>query len=62
MTYADVLRYFHTQTRAAQALGIQQSSISRWKTQGHIPWTRQCHIQVVTRGKLIANKKDARAN
>lgn len=54
MTYDDVIKHFGTQTKAAEALGLSQSSISDWKRVG-ITHLRQLHIEAVTRGKLKAD-------
>lgn len=54
MTYDDVIKFFGTQSAAAAALGLHQSSISDWKRDG-ITNLRQLHIEAVTKGKLKAD-------
>lgn len=50
----DVVSYFKTQAKAAEALGISQSAVSQWFEDGEVPFLRQMHIQVVTNGALVA--------
>lgn len=57
MTYDDLLRHFGSQAEAARALDLQPPSVSEWQATT-IPYPRQCQIEVVTGGKLIARKKD----
>ncbi len=54
MTYDDVIEHFGTQAKAADALGLTQSSISDWKRVG-ITNLRQLHIEAVTKGRLKAD-------
>ena len=55
MTYSQLLRYFGTQVRIAEALGIRQSSVARWKSRDRIPWGSQLEAQRVTGGRLKAD-------
>lgn len=59
MTYDDLIRHFGTQTRAAEALGLAQPSVSEWQQRG-IPFLRQLHIEKLTKGRLKAEFKSAR--
>ncbi len=59
MTPNDVVQHFGTQVKAAQALGIKQSSIAGWIKNGAVPEGRQYQIQLLTGGKLQADRKAA---
>ena len=52
MKTADVTAFYDTQTAAAKALGIDQSSISGWGE--YPPDKRQIQIERVTKGALKA--------
>lgn len=60
MTYDDVIKHFGTQTKAADALGLSQPSVSEWQQRG-IPFLRQLHIEKLTKGKLKADTKAVKA-
>lgn len=54
MTTNEVLRVFETKAEVARALDISPSAVSRW---GIIPpLLRQYQLQVVTAGRLTAEK------
>lgn len=51
---SDVLEHFKTQAALARALGIGRASVNGWG--GVIPLDRQCQIEVITNGKLKADR------
>ena len=54
MLTKDAIDHFGSQTALAEALGIRQASVAGWgKT---VPPLRQLQIQVLTNGKLRADK------
>lgn len=55
MTYQDLIAHFKTQTAAAKAAGVRQSSVALWKKRGAIPILRQAQIQLLTGGQLKAD-------
>jgi DNA-binding transcriptional regulator YdaS (Cro superfamily) len=55
MDFNELIAYYGTQQKAADAIGIHQSSVAEWKTNG-IPIPRQYQIQVLTDGKLKASQ------
>lgn len=64
MTYDDLIKHYGTQTAAGEALGqlgegdgkgIRQSSVSEWKEKG-VPLYRQAQYEVLTRGRLKADR------
>lgn len=54
MKIDQVIKHFGSQVAAADALGVQQPTISNWKTRGRIPHIQQLRIEHVTEGKLKA--------
>ena len=55
MTYEQLLDFFGSQSKAADAIDVNQSSVSLWKDAG-IPPLRQLHIERITFGKLKADE------
>jgi DNA-binding transcriptional regulator YdaS (Cro superfamily) len=55
MKIDDVIRHFGSQVAVADALGVQQPTISNWRTRGSIPQLQQLRIQHITKGKLKAS-------
>jgi len=59
MTYHEALAHFGgTQVALAAALGIKQPTVSCWG--GDIPMSYQYQIEVMTKGKLKADKPTSR--
>lgn len=54
MKIDQVIKHFGSQVAAADALGVQQPTISNWKTRGRIPHIQQLRIEHLTNGKLKA--------
>ncbi len=55
MNAKQVVEFFGTQVKAAQALGIAQSSIAEWVSSGDVPMVRQYQIEIATEGQLRAD-------
>lgn len=55
MNPKQVIDYFGTQEKAAEALGLRQPSIAGWVGDGEIPLVRQYQIELATNGKLRAD-------
>lgn len=56
MTPQALLDHFKTAAAAARALKLKQPSISEWIEKGAIPIDRQCQIEIITGGALIADR------
>ena len=54
MKTQDAIKYFGTASRLARALGIERQAVSAWGEK--IPSGRQFQIEVITKGKLKAEK------
>lgn len=65
MTYDDLISHYTTQAAAGEALkqidgkGVAQSTVAGWKVEG-IPGPRQAQYELVTRGKLKADRQHRR--
>lgn len=59
MSPLEAIEHFGNQIELAKAVGVTQPTVSGWKTAGKIPEPRQFHIEVVTRGKLRADRPTA---
>lgn len=57
MTPQAVVEHFGTIAAAARALDIKGPSISGWIANGEIPIDRQCQIEVITGGRLVADRE-----
>jgi DNA-binding transcriptional regulator YdaS (Cro superfamily) len=54
MKIEQVIKHFGSQCAVAEALGVQQPTISNWKSRGSIPYLQQLRIEHATKGKLKA--------
>jgi DNA-binding transcriptional regulator YdaS (Cro superfamily) len=55
MTIDQLVQYFGSQAKAAQALGCTQPCVSNWKTRQRIPALQQIKAERISRGKLKAD-------
>lgn len=55
MKIEQVIKYFGSQVEVAKALGVQQPTISNWRTRGRIPHLQQLRLEHITKGKLKAS-------
>lgn len=58
MTPQQAISHFGSQSKLAAALGLKQPSIAGWVTEGKIPEPRQYQIEIVSGGKLKADRAD----
>jgi DNA-binding transcriptional regulator YdaS (Cro superfamily) len=54
MKTQDAIRYFGSQAALARALGIGRASVNAWGES--MPIDRQCQVEVLTDGKLRADR------
>ena len=59
MSPQEAIQHFGSQSALAGALGLTQPTVSGWKNEGRIPYTRQFQLQVLTGGKLKADESKA---
>lgn len=57
MNPQQVVEHFGGVTAAATALGIKPPSVSGWIEKGEVPIDRQCQIEVITGGRLVADRR-----
>ncbi len=55
MTPSELKDVLGTQTEIAKALGIAQSSVAEWFSNGEIPYLRQVQIELASGGLLRAD-------
>jgi hypothetical protein len=67
MTFDELIAHYGTQKAAGEALGafgkkeaVSQASVAEWKEKG-IPAPRQAQYQVLTKGRLKADRQQAAA-
>jgi DNA-binding transcriptional regulator YdaS (Cro superfamily) len=53
MDKADAIKWFGNGAALARALGVSTSAVSQWD---EIPLDRQCQIEVLTGGRLEADR------
>lgn len=56
MTPVDLLLYYESQSAIARAAGITQPSVWEWFENGYVPEGRQYQFEVLTKGKLLADR------
>ncbi len=59
MKFCEVMAYFdYKMTNISRALNVSRETVNAWKKKDAIPFAKQCELQVITNGKLIADKKE----
>lgn len=56
MTVTEVETYYTTLAAAAKELGITRQATSKWRDNDLIPFNTQYRIEVLTNGKLKADR------
>jgi transcriptional regulator with XRE-family HTH domain len=57
VTYDQVINFYLTQRRVAEAAGVGQSAVSNWRTRGRgIPHLCQLRLEAESKGALKASK------
>jgi hypothetical protein len=59
MKLSEVMIYYdYNMSAIARALDVSRQYVSLWKKNDKIPFSKQCELQVITAGKLMASKHD----
>jgi hypothetical protein len=59
MKFSEVMIFYdYNMAVIARTLKISRAYVALWKKENKIPYSKQCELQVVTEGKLLANKDD----
>ena len=58
MTIDEVINWYGNLTQACYALDIAFQNTTKWKAKGYVPWRQQLRIEIMTKGKLVADKED----
>lgn len=61
MTYDQLIAHYGTQKAAAEALGLSQPSLCEWRDNDLIPHPRQAQYELLTKGKLRAERPIGKA-
>lgn len=60
MKFSEVMIYYdYNMSKIARALDVSRQYVAVWRKKDAIPWPFQCELQIITDGKLIANKEHA---
>ncbi len=57
MTYKQLVLFYGTPSEAARRLGVTRAAVNVWRNKG-IPTGRQAYIQILTHGKLLADRPE----
>ena len=59
MKFKDVMAYYdYKMINIVRALNTARETVNAWKKNDHIPFKMQCMLEVITNGKLKADKED----
>jgi len=57
MKFSDIMIYYnYKMTNVARALHVGRQTVERWKKAGKIPFEKQCVLEILTDGKLVAER------
>ncbi len=60
MKFSEVMAYYdYKMSNICRALHVARETVKSWKKNDHIPFKMQCVLEVISDGKLKANKEDA---
>lgn len=57
MTVEQIRDFFGSLREAAKQLGYHRNSLYYWQNNGGIPTARQLHVELLTQGKLKADRR-----
>ena len=59
MKFSEVMIFYdYNMSKIAKALDTSRQYVSLWKKENKIPYPKQCELQIITNGKLLACKED----
>jgi hypothetical protein len=59
LKYSDVMIYYdYKMSNVARALGVSRQVIYYWHKRNRVPFSKQCELEILTKGALKANKED----
>lgn len=60
MTFAEVMAFYdYKMSNIARTLNLSRPTVTNWKNLNKIPYVYQCEIEVLTYGKLKAQKEES---
>lgn len=60
MTKTEAVKFFGSQRALAKACGVSAQAVSLW-ADDHIPMGHQYRLQILTKGKLMADQQPKKA-
>ncbi len=61
MKFSEVMIFYdYNMSKIAKALETTRQYVAQWKKDDSIPYPKQCELQIITGGQLIASKADDR--
>lgn len=58
MKFSDVMAYYdYKMINICRALHVARETVNTWKRKDEIPFNMQCVLEVISHGKLRANKQ-----
>ena len=54
MKIKELIDFYHSEIKAAAALGFSHQTFKNWVKSNDIPYESQCVIQIKTNGKFVA--------
>jgi hypothetical protein len=58
MKVYEVELWFGNLNQACIKLDISSSNMTKWKSQGYIPWKQQFKLAIITEGALMPDEED----
>jgi DNA-binding transcriptional regulator Cro len=60
MKFCEVMAYYdYKMINIVRALHVARDTVKAWKAKDEIPFSKQCEIEVLTKGKLKASKMES---
>lgn len=60
MTLDEVIDYYSSTYHFSELTGMSTSSFANWRKKGYIPLNTQLRLELLTKGKLIADREEVK--
>lgn len=62
MKFSEVMSYYdYKMSNIGRAVDVARETVARWKKKDEIPFNMQCVLEVISKGKLKADKREEKA-
>lgn len=59
MKFSEVMSHYdYKKSNIAKALGVSRQLVFNWHKKDKIPFSKQCELEILTKGALKASKED----